>query len=246
MADAVQLIVDADVAGLQARLVFNDAWEEIVDGAERTRFAARLGSWAQPGPNRLVVQWRPLAAPSAAPPVLMVQLRKATPAASETLARFERTAEAPTTGATQLDIAFEPVQHWAWLDAERRAALTPDDRAEITALMRRLYDALVARSVPALTDLLRHSISEQAVAHGGTPEDMIADFEESMGERMDERWQVRPVDPNALAMTPKGEGRLVHVTGAGGAPALAAMSGRGPWFLSPYVARIGGVWQIVR
>jgi hypothetical protein len=136
---------------------------------------------------------------------------------------------------------------WAWETAPA-LSLDADTTAELLLFLEALHadledgdiDGLLARQRIKIAELAPRYGSDAATVHAG----MHAQFSELAAGGA---WSVAPLRPEELVLRPCCGGRLVEPRTRDGEPALR---GRGAdatdWALSLFIARIGGMFEIVR
>lgn len=239
--------------GLAAEVRFNDV--PIFAGAPRqsVNHAEKLNQWVLAGPNLLTVSLALPPGPAGAGQEfeLEVVLAQTGKPGGRKLADYRWTPGAPPLSPTPVpvfreELTLDAPAPWRWAAAPRLPALSPNDRAAITATLTALHDALAERNLDAIARLQALQLEEQSIAVGEDIATGRADYLQLLRDLMADNWRVSPLQPGRLDYRLCGNGRLVQAAGPAGQDALLAHSGMGDVALSPYLSKIGGQWTIVR
>ena len=171
-------------------------------------------------------------------------MREAGPGAERTLFEFAWTPASAPTGKTSGMFPAVPVHAWAWLQAQRLTTLGDGDRAAILALLHQVGAAIERGDHDWLIAHQTMQISEQAMAAGANPSELLHEYATFLAERG--AMTVDPINPALIKMELMGGGRVVQVTRKDGRPPLFARGANGIFAMMPYLAKIAGAWQIVR
>ena len=241
-----QILLDVDVRALAVRVRMNDVLVLDSETGQPERAAMRLGGWAIPGGNRLTIQWRPPRPGFTGGERKLVARVRRTAGETETeLGLLEWSAADPPLGEKSFGLAFEPPDRWRWIEAEVFSELPGSERSAILALLGRVREALATRDSDWLVTAQTLQLSEQARAVGTAPPQMIASYRSFLSERLPGN-VVDPIEPNTLRLELMGGGRIVRVSSTDDSPAVMSRSAEGVFAMTPYLAKIGGAWAIVR
>lgn len=133
---------------------------------------------------------------------------------------------------------------WAFQDAR---PFDPADRPEIERLVGAAHGALAARDASTFQGLTKTKREELALALDTPAAELAADeraYLQSYFGAPD--WDLAPLDPAALVLTPTAGGRLVQVTDAAGRPPLRGTGAGRPLAVSVTVSRLPDGYRIVR
>jgi hypothetical protein len=133
---------------------------------------------------------------------------------------------------------------WAFQDAR---PFDPADRPEIERLLGAAHGALVARDASSFLALTKTKRQELAEALDTPASELMSDeraYLQSYFNAPD--WDVAPLDPAALVLTPTAGGRLVQVTDAAGRPPLRGTGAGRPLAVSVTVSHLKDGYHIVR
>ena len=253
------IILDLEITGLAAELLFNGVAVHRSATRETVRSGIRLNGWVQSGANSLQVRLAtppPTATAGDAPePAFELRLRRALPGtpdeADQTLAQYLWTPAQPIgptlTAVFSTSVELAAVQVWNWLRGYAFTAVVGADRDAVVAHLRRLRDALAERRINDVVALQAVQVGEQAIAVGAPPGDMQGRYAAFLRDRMGlADWRVAPLDAAGLRIELMADGRVLHVTAADGGPPIVTDSAEGRFAIDPYLSKIDGVWTIVR
>lgn len=148
---------------------------------------------------------------------------------------------------TLLDHMFrvpEKFGPWAWERAQRYDA---NGRVEVLALVQRLGEALRARDLRTVSELLAMRFTEVALGLEKPREDVEGGFFEYMGMVMaDDGFEVDVIQPSDMTLVTTHEGRLVTVTDPMGKPPVVVRSAEHCLPFGVTASRIEGKMAIVR
>jgi hypothetical protein len=142
-----------------------------------------------------------------------------------------------------------PFGRWAWQDAERVEAVTPDDLLSCAALVKKLHAALSQRSLPTLLPMLSIKTAEMARAFYVPPEERRQDQEQFFRQVFgDSRFAMEPLKTDDLEVVPMGENRVFLIRHLDGKPTLESKElSEGYCFTLPVItSKISGEWKVVR
>jgi len=134
---------------------------------------------------------------------------------------------------------------WAWQDGQ---PYEPKERVAIEAVVMRLHRALRTRDADAVLAEMSLRFEEVGRSIGVEAGELEGDLRRDIGELFaSDEWQMQPLDVAGLELWPSRDGRLVQVTGPGGAPALVGSAAPGkPFAMSVAAAHLDGAWVVVR
>lgn len=136
---------------------------------------------------------------------------------------------------------------WAWQSAP---PLTLDAAtvAELVMFLEALHLDLVEGDIPGLLSRQRIKFAEVAPLHGMTPEEARAGLEQQFGElSQGGAWTVEPLSPADIELHLCCGGRLVEPRARDGGPVLRGQAAdEQAWSLPVFIARVGGMFEVVR
>jgi hypothetical protein len=140
-----------------------------------------------------------------------------------------------------------PGPTWAWESApplQLDAATT----AELLMFLDAVHADLVVGDMDSLLARQRIKFAEVAPLCDMTPEEAAAELKAQFTAlSADGAWTVAPLRPEEIELRPCCRGRVIEVRTRDGQPALHGLAAGGSeWSLPIFVARIGGMFEIVR
>lgn len=124
-----------------------------------------------------------------------------------------------------------------------------DQKAHDAALAaaKAAYDAFASKKIDRVIDALKYRIEDNARAWLDDPAEDLEGARQAYGAMIDhEQFRLEPWEKMQTRVV--ADGRAIHVTREGGRPAIASVRVPGvpPGALDVYVAKVGGVWRVVR
>ena len=239
-----QLLLSMRISGISVHVLFNGIVVQQFDQVEPVRSATRLSGWIIGRSNSLEIRWKPQLVPNGRDRKLAMRVQRVTGDQDVEAAQFDLPAQGPPAGSQTFMMAFEPIEAWSWLRAQAFPSLPPQERSAIVAVLEQIGAAMVRGDAQALIAAQTVQISEQARASGSSSVAALDGYREFLGERLP--MIVDPIDQRNLEFELMGDGRIVLVRSQGGHPAIFGRGSAGILAMSPYMAKIGGLWQIVR
>jgi hypothetical protein len=135
-----------------------------------------------------------------------------------------------------------------WQEAFVLEELSPDEAAAARRLATKVYDAFATRDLERIMELLDYRVRDVARAWGDEPaEDVASGREAFAGVVKAADFELEPLDPAKLELTPCGNHQLLLVTRAG-APLVATThrAETSPATIPVYLARLESGWIVAR
>jgi hypothetical protein len=131
---------------------------------------------------------------------------------------------------------------WAY---QKAAPYDANDKPAVEDVVRGLHAAMLNKNMAALKQLLAVRFTEEALGSEVPRDDVEGAFFESLGDMwVEDDWKVEPL--STLAIDTSAGGRLVHVGGMNGEPAITCRAGKLVLGVSPTLSSIEGKYAIVR
>jgi hypothetical protein len=256
MAEVPNHLLEASASALAFDVSLGDIVVLEGNGVGAVSRASKVNGWVVSGDNKLEVRiWRP-AKPPPGEPRFSMRLRRvllgASTAGDTVLAQYEWSATTSPLSPAPASVFSTTVQlaavaPWSWTRADVVAPLTPADQQAVVDLLQRLRSALASKSISDVVTLQTTQVREQATAVGNDPNETLLRYREFLQGRMaDPSWSVLPLKDADVRIRTMAAGRVHHVTRPDGSPPIRCTSAEDEFAVTPFVARIGGHWTIVR
>lgn len=134
-----------------------------------------------------------------------------------------------------------------WKEAESIDRLDDSDRSAIWTLLTQFRGAIERRDVGTMYDTTAYKFEDRALADGFDPQDARDAARQLYGEMVaGDGLEVAAISQSSLVLDPVAGGRARRVTRGPGRKAIELRDQRSRKRIDVYVAKIGGVWRIVR
>jgi len=250
----VKRVVELDLRaqGIVANAGVNGAPLARLRGDRRASVRLPVDWWLMPEGNELTVALSPLDDGEAAPRV-EVAIRDAEERHGPSVTFGWSLPEPAEFEPFRVAIPFVPLALPAvrlWEVAEPVEALDDRDLLAVRALAEGLLEAVAARRIDEVVARLDDRIAELALAVDRPVAWMREATREDLGRiLLATDFVLRPVDLDALRLTPCGDGRVFHVESGEGMELVTAVTDdedEAPPGMQVYVARVEGAWRVVR